>query len=197
WPNPRCSSAPPGHRSASREPSCGSGSRRPCTPHSNTRARRPRTERNHAVETGVLHGMIIGLTVLIALATGLVVSRTAGAWIADAAQTAGCARAGAAAPVRAVVTGIVIAAVAAWFLRVGTVLSGAAGRAEAAYQSAAVGAVPAVSESVDHQAAALILGSVAGVTPFLIRVDVLVHRLPRSEERRVGKEGRERGHSRQ
>src|SRR5699024_4855793 len=74
--------------------------------------------------------------------------------------------------------GIVIAAVAAWFLPVDTVLSGAAGRAEAAYQSAAVGAVPAVSESVDHLAAALILGSVAGVTPFLIRVDVLVHRLP-------------------
>src|SRR5699024_1452640 len=211
WPNPRCSSAPPGHRSASREPSCGSGSRRPCTPHSSTRARRPRTERNHAVETGVLHGMIIGLTVLIALATGLVVSRTAGAWIADSAQTAvferagaaargrtvvtgnviaalaawflpvdtvlsGAAgragtavsarpaafeRAGAAGRVRAVGTGIVIAAVAAWFLPVDTVLSGAAGRAEAAYQSAAVGAVPAVSESVDHLAAALILGSVA------------------------------------
>ena len=126
----------------------------------------------------MLHGMIIGLTVLIALATGLVVSRTAGAWIADSAQTAVFERAGAAARVRTVVTGIVIAAVAAWFLPVDTVLSGAAGRAEAAHQSAAAGAVPAVSESVDHLAAALILGSVAGVTPFLIRVDVLVHRLP-------------------
>jgi leader peptidase (prepilin peptidase)/N-methyltransferase len=122
--------------------------------------------------------MIIGLTVLIALATGLVVSRTAGAWIADPAQTAVFERSGAAARVRTVVTGIVIAAVAAWFLPVDTVLSGAAGRAEAAHQWAAAGAVPAVSESVDHLAAALILGSVAGATPFLIRVDVLVHRLP-------------------
>lgn len=130
----------------------------------------------------MLHGMIIGLTVLIALATGLVVSRTAGAWIADPAQTAVFERSGAAARVRTVVTGIVIAAVAAWFLPVDTVLSGAAGQADAAQQSAAgpmsAGAVPAVSESVDHIAAALILGSVAGATPFLIRVDVLVHRLP-------------------
>src|SRR5699024_10675969 len=127
---------------------------------------------------GVLHGMIIGVTVLIALATGLVVSRSAGAWIADPAHTAVFERSGAAGRVRTIVTGIAIAAVAAWFLPVGTVLSGATGQAEAAYQSAAVGAVPAVSESVDHLAAALILGSVAGVTPFLIRVDVLVHRLP-------------------
>src|SRR5699024_9130890 len=180
WPNPRCSSAPPGHRSAMREPSCGNGSRRPCTPHSNTRARRPRTERSHAVETGVLHGMIIGVTVLIALATGLVVSRSAGAWIADPAHTAVFERSGAAGRVRTLVTGI--AAVAAWFLPVGTVLSGATGQADAAQPPAAApmpaGAVSAVSGSVDHIAAALILGTVAGATPFLIRVDVLVHRLP-------------------
>src|SRR5699024_6918558 len=163
WPNPRCSSAPPGHRSASREPSCGSGSRRPCTPHSSTRARRPRTERNHAVETGVLHGMIIGLTVLIALATGLVVSRTARAWGVESAQTAVREPDAPSGTVGTVGNGDVIAPVAARFLPVDTLLSGAAGRADAAHQSAAAGAVPAVSECVDHLAAALILGSVARV----------------------------------
>lgn len=128
------------------------------------------------METGVLHGMVIGLTVLIALATGLIVSRTAGSWIADPAQTAVFERSGAARRVRTVITGIVIAAVAAWFLPVGTVLSGAAGQADAGQMSA--DAASAISESVDHIAAALILGSVAGATPSLIRVDVLVHRLP-------------------
>ena len=134
------------------------------------------------METGVLHGMIIGVTVLIALATGLVVSRSAGAWIADPAHTAVFERSGAAGRVRTIVTGIAIAAVAAWFLPVGTVLSGATGQADAAQPPAAAattaGAVSAVSGSVDHIAAALILGTVAGATPFLIRVDVLVHRLP-------------------
>ena len=112
------------------------------------------------METGVLNGMIIGLTVLIALATGLVASRTAGAWIADPAQTAVFERSGAAGRARTVIAGIVIAVAAAWFLPVDTELSGTAG------------------ESVDHIAAALILGAVAGATPFLIRVDSLIHRLP-------------------
>ncbi|WP_209373188.1 prepilin peptidase [Brevibacterium renqingii] len=125
--------------------------------------------------TGMLHGMVIVLTVLIALATGLVLSRTSRTWIADDGQAAAFARGCAPGAVRPVVTGIAIAAAAGLLFPVGT--AGPTGPAPTA-SPAAVGIVSGSSGPVDHIGLALVLGTVAGATPFLIRADVLLRRLP-------------------
>lgn len=101
-----------------------------------------------------MHGMVIGVSVLIAVVVGLVLARTLRTWIADDAQAA--VLEGSRGNVGLVIVGTLIAAIGSLALPVGEVLK-----------------TPA-----DHIGAALLLGAVAGATPFLVRADVLVRRLP-------------------
>ncbi|MGC2941494.1 MULTISPECIES: prepilin peptidase [unclassified Brevibacterium] len=106
------------------------------------------------VEVGVMHGMVIGLTVLIAVAVGLMLARTLRTWIADDAHAV--VLEGSRRSFGLVIAGTLIAALGGLALPVGEVLT-----------------TPA-----DHIGAALLLGSVAGATPFLVHTDIVVRRLP-------------------
>ncbi|WP_152346323.1 hypothetical protein [Brevibacterium sp. CFH 10365] len=102
----------------------------------------------------MMHGMVIGVSVLIAVVVGLVLARTLRTWIADDAHAA--VLEGSRGNVGLVIVGTLIAAIGSLALPVGEALK-----------------TPA-----DHIGAALLLGAVAGATPFLVRADVLVRRLP-------------------
>ncbi len=101
-----------------------------------------------------MHGMVIGVSVLIAVVVGLVLARTLRTWIADDAHAA--VLEGSRGNVGLVIVGTLIAAIGSLALPVGEALK-----------------TPA-----DHIGAAVLLGAVAGATPFLVRADVLVRRLP-------------------
>lgn len=101
-----------------------------------------------------MHGMVIGVSVLIAVVVGLVLARTLRTWIADDAHAA--VLEGSRGNVGLVIVGTLIAAIGSLALPVGEALK-----------------TPA-----DHIGTALLLGAVAGATPFLVRADVLVRRLP-------------------
>lgn len=128
------------------------------------------------MEVGVLHGMVTGLTVLTALAVGLLLARTPRFWLHDDSHLARWRAFRIPHGPWPVLAGILIAVGAAGVFQL-TVLAPATGWAASAPLSATT--LTAVHpNSADRIVSGLFLGLAAGVTPFLILADVIVRRLP-------------------
>lgn len=129
------------------------------------------------MDTDVLHGLLIGLSILISAAAGLILARTVAAWLADDAQLELISRVR---PVRGpwlVIAGICIAAAAALLFPSGQVIPVDTGFTAYAPLSGTT-FDPTAPNPADIILLALVLGVVAAATPFLIVVDIHVHRLP-------------------
>ncbi|SDT11398.1 Type IV leader peptidase family protein [Brevibacterium sandarakinum] len=118
------------------------------------------------MDTDVLHGMLIGLSILISVAAGLILARTAATWLADDAQFEIISRVRLVRGPWLMIASICIAAAAVLLFPSGQVIP------------VDTGFTASAPNPADIILSALILGVVAAATPFLIVVDVLVHRLP-------------------
>lgn len=128
------------------------------------------------MEVGVLHGMVTGLTVLTALAAGLLLARTPRFWLHDDSHLARWRTFRIPHGPWPVLAGILIAVGAAGAFQL-TVLAPATGWSASAPLSATTLTV-VHPNSADRIVSGLFLGLAAGVTPFLILADVIVRRLP-------------------
>lgn len=135
-----------------------------------------------AGDPDIVHGMLIGLAVFIALATGLLLTRTTLVWLNDDRQAQRLALSRLHRGPWLVVAGVVIAAVAVLLFPATAVIPAGPGDATSALTASAPGngtvSAPMQPNAIDQIGLGLILGVVAGATPFLISVDVLVRRLP-------------------
>lgn len=129
------------------------------------------------METGVLHGMVIGLTVLTALAVGLVLARTIRFWLNDDAQLNRVRASLLSRGWMPVLIGLGLAAAAAWAFPLHQIAPVDSGWTAYAPLSGTTFAPPQPN-SADRICTALFLGLVAGTTPFLFTADVIVRRLP-------------------
>lgn len=121
--------------------------------------------------------MLIGLAVFIAVATGLLLSRTTAVWVNEDRQSRLLALSRAHQGPWLVVAGVVIAAAAALlFPSTAVIPAGPSGIASA--PTAETTLAPMQPNAVDQIGLGLILGVAAGATPFLFSADILVRRLP-------------------
>ncbi|MFP3398129.1 prepilin peptidase [Brevibacterium sp. SIMBA_078] len=129
------------------------------------------------MNTGVLHGMTIGVTVLAALACGLILAVTPRTWLNDSAhlqrwQSSRWARG----PGPMLLGPIIAAAVAVVFTLFVLAPLETGWSAYAPLDGATF--APDQPNSADRILSALLLGLVSGATPFLISADLSVRRLP-------------------
>lgn len=129
------------------------------------------------MDTGVLHGMTIGVTVLVALACGLLLSVTPGAWLNDASHLQRWRASRWTRGPGPVVGGVIIAAGAAVVFTLTVLAPLEAGWSAYAPLSETTFA-PDQPNSADRILSALLLGLIAGATSFLVTADVSVRRLP-------------------
>ncbi|UVI34512.1 prepilin peptidase [Brevibacterium spongiae] len=127
------------------------------------------------MDTGVLHGMVIGLTVLIAFAVGLVLARTTRFWLNDDTQLARVESSRLYRGWVPVLIGLVLAAAAAWAFPLHQ-LVGSGWSAYAPLSGTTF--TPPQPNSADRIGTACLLGLAAGTTPFLFTTDIIVRRLP-------------------
>lgn len=118
--------------------------------------------------TGVLEGLTIGLTILIAAAAGLALARSRRLWLNDAEHLARWTASRLARGPVPVICGIVLAAAVTAIFASTVLLTG---------PSLSVSSSP-VPNSADRILSAFFLGLVSAATPFLIIADILVRRLP-------------------
>lgn len=131
------------------------------------------------VDTDVLHGMLIGLTILISAGTGLLLEKTRGRWLADDAHLEVVSRARLARGPGLVIAGLLIAAAAVLLFPFSHVIPIGSGSVSGAYAPLSAEPLdPGAPNSADIILLGLILGIVAAATPFLITADALVRRLP-------------------
>lgn len=124
------------------------------------------------MDSGVLHGWPIGATAVISAGLGVLLASARSWWLGDAGHAAVLARILLFRPLPLALLGAVLAVAAALlFPGTGTTLgSGLAGPG---------GAGPSADfGTVDRLLLALSIGSAAAATPFLMVVDIVVHRLP-------------------
>lgn len=119
--------------------------------------------------THVLHGMFIGLTILVGLAGGLLLSRGTRWWLDDDSRLSLVT--GRRLGPSMMVGGVLLAAAAALLFPASAVIAPEAGIARP------TGALSAPN-SADLILTAFVLGAVAAATPFLITVDIRIRRLP-------------------
>ena len=129
------------------------------------------------MDTGVLHGWLIGLTLLVSAATGLVLARGTRWWLADTDQFDLLTRSQAFRRWWLVAAGIAIATVAVLLFPSASIFSPETGWSAYAPGSGAIYSPP-TANAFDPILLALSLGVSAAATPFLFAVDVLVRRLP-------------------
>lgn len=129
------------------------------------------------MDSGVLHAMVIGLTVLIALAVGLVLARTTRFWLNDESQLERLEKSTISRAWVPVLAGLVLAAVASWAFPLHQIVAGDGGWSAYAPLSGTT-FTPPQPNSADRIGTACFLGLVAGTTPFLFTTDILVRRLP-------------------
>ncbi|MGO0602878.1 MAG: prepilin peptidase [Brevibacterium sp.] len=129
------------------------------------------------MDTGVLHAMTIGVTVLTALAGGLSLAATPQTWLNDSAHLQRWHASRWARGPGPLVVGLVIAAVAAVVFTLTVLAPPDTGWSAYAPLSGTTFA-PAEPNSADRIVSALLVGLVSGATPFLATADVIVRRLP-------------------
>lgn len=129
------------------------------------------------MDTGVLHGMTIGVTVLAALACGLILTATPQVWINDSAHLQRWQGSSWARGPGPMLGGLVIAAVAALVFTLTVLAPLETGWSAHAPLSGETFA-PDQPNSADRIISALLLGLASGATPFLITADLSVRRLP-------------------
>lgn len=129
------------------------------------------------MDTGVLHGMTIGVTVLAALACGLVLSVTPRAWLNDSSHLQRWQASRWGRGPGPVVGGVIIAAAAAVVFTL-TVLAPLETGWSAHAPLSETTFAPLQPNSADRIVSALVLGLIAGATSFLVTADVSVRRLP-------------------
>lgn len=129
--------------------------------------------------TGVLDGLTIGLTTLIAAAAGLTLARSPRLWLHDSSHLARWTDSRLARGSVPVICGIVLAA-AVTAIFASTVLSAGPEWTAAKPSGDFAAYEPGLPEpnSADRIVSALFLGLVSAATPFLVTADVLVRRLP-------------------
>ncbi|WP_166972108.1 prepilin peptidase [Brevibacterium atlanticum] len=125
----------------------------------------------------MLHAMVIGLTVLIALAVALVLARTTRFWLNDDTQLERLENSTLSPAWVPVLAGLVLAAVAAWAFPAHQIVVGNGGWSAYAPLSGAT-FTPPQPNSADRIGTACFLGLGAGTTPVLFTTDVVVRRLP-------------------
>lgn len=129
------------------------------------------------MDTGVLHGMTIGVTILAALACGLILTATPQVWINDSAHLQRWQGSRWARGPGPMLGGLVIAAVAALVFTLTVLAPLETGWSAHAPLSGETFA-PDQPNSADRIISALLLGLASGATPFLITADVSLRRLP-------------------
>lgn len=129
------------------------------------------------MDTGALYGFLIGLTLAVSAATGVVLARGTHRWLADDEQLELLTRSRSFRRWWLVAGGIVIAAVAVLLFPSASVLAAETGWSAYAPRSGATFAPP-TANALDPILLSLSLGTAAAATPFLFVVDILVHRLP-------------------
>jgi leader peptidase (prepilin peptidase)/N-methyltransferase len=129
------------------------------------------------VDAGVLHAMVIGLTVLCSLATGLVLARTIRAWLNDDTQLTRLRASRFAHGYLPVLIGVIVAALAAWAFPQHQIAAADSGWSAYAPLSGTT-FTPPQPNSADRIGLSAFLGIVAGATPFLLTTDLIVRRLP-------------------
>lgn len=129
------------------------------------------------MDAGVLHGMTIGVTVLAALACGLILAATPRVWLNDSAHLQQWQASRWARGPGPIVAGLIIAAVAAVVFTLAVLAPLETGWSAYAPLSKETFA-PDQPNSADRIVSALLLGLVSGATPFLVTADVSVRRLP-------------------
>ena len=126
---------------------------------------------------GVLHGMTIGVTVLTALACGLILAVTPRVWLNDSAHLQRWQSSRWARGMGPMLLGPIIAAAVAVVFTL-TVLAPPETGWSAYAPLSGTTFTPAEPNSADRIVSALLLGIVSGATPFLATADVSVRRLP-------------------
>lgn len=129
------------------------------------------------MDTGALHGWLIGLTLLVSAATGLVLARGIRWWLADTDQLDLLTRSQALRRWWLVAAGIVIAAFAVLLFPSASILPAETGWSAYAPKTGAT-FTPPPTNVLDPILLSVSLGVSAAATPFLFAVDVLVRRLP-------------------
>lgn len=129
------------------------------------------------MDTGVLHGMTIGVTVLAALACGLILAVTPRAWLNDSAHLQRWQSSRWARGMGPMLLGPIIAAAVAVVFTLFVLAPLETGWSAYAPLGGTTFA-PGQPNSADRIVSALLLGLIAGATSFLVTADVSVRRLP-------------------
>lgn len=128
------------------------------------------------MDIGVLHGWLIAATAVISAGAGILLSRCPTWWLADDGHAAVLAKARLFRPLPLAILGVVLAAAAA-LLFPDTGAAPDAGSMPDAGLGSVTGPIAGFG-SIDRLLLALSLGAAAAATPFLVVVDIVVHRLP-------------------
>lgn len=128
------------------------------------------------MDSGVLHGWPIGVTAVISAGLGILLARCHSWWLANEGHDAVLARTRFFRPLPLAILGIALAVAAG-------LLFPEAGATPDVGTTPDVGATPETGPlanigSVDRLLLALSLGAAAAATPYLVVVDIVVHRLP-------------------
>lgn len=129
------------------------------------------------MDTGVLHGVMVGLAVLISIVAGLALAHGTRWWLADETQLHSLESSQAYRRPMLIAVGVVIAAAAAPLFPTAAVLPNMTGWTAYAPASGTT-FTPSDPNVFDPLLLAVVLGLCSAATPFLVVVDLLVRRLP-------------------